>query len=151
MASVPTEAPFRLNMPFADATLTSIFAMIATGQTWRDRFGIHDRISFACAAAGAAVLALHWASIIIFLFPRIGSLRFLRLHYTAEWGVDWVGAWWHVFTFPVLGCAVFFVNGALSGMLSKRRRLYASAVHVVTFAIQLSVAGAGVTAILLNS
>ena len=120
-------------------------------QFFQDRFGLHDKPSRVVAIVAAAVLLLNWAAIVAFLIPRAGSLRFLRLHYTAALGVDWVAEWWKVFAFPLLGVAVFFVNGVFSGILSKKHPMLGLVILFSTAAIEMILAGGGIMAILLNS
>lgn len=114
-------------------------------------FGLHDRASTAAAIIAAAVLLLNWGLIIAFLVPRLGTLHFLRLHYTAALGVDWVAEWWKVFSFPIFGCAALFVNGFFSGILSKKHRMLGLVILFSTVAVEMILAGGGAMAILLNS
>ena len=117
----------------------------------RELFGLHDRTSAILALVAGLVLLLNWAAIIAFLAPRLGTLRFLRLHYTAALGVDWEAEWWKVFSFPILGCATFFINGFLSGMLARKHRMLGLTVLFATAVIEMALAGGGVMAIMLNS
>jgi hypothetical protein len=117
----------------------------------KESFGLNDRSSRIAAVVAASALVLNWAAVITFLVPRAGRLKFLKLHYTAALGVDWVGEWWKLFVFPVLGCAIFFVNGAFSGILARKHRLLGLSILFSTAVIEILLAGGGVTAILLNS
>jgi hypothetical protein len=112
---------------------------------------IEDRPGRALAAAAFGVLAVHWAFILSFVVPRLGTLGFLRLHYSASLGVDWVGEWWKIFSFPAFGLAVFFANVALASTLGRANRMQAALVLGGTLVVEAFLAVAGVIATLLNS
>lgn len=109
-----------------------------------------DRAMRVSAALAFAVLAAHWALVMAFVVPRIGTLRFLRLHYTASQGVDWVGEWYAIFTFPAIGLLAFFGNLAFATTLAKGNRQMGRMVLVATVLIELVLAAGGVIAVLLN-
>lgn len=112
---------------------------------------LQQRAARIAAWFSLAVLALHWALIVQFVAVRAGALSFLRLHYTAALGVDWVGSWWLIFTFPLFGLATFVVNLRLAGSLSRVRPAFGTIMMVATALLQLLFAAAGSIAILLNS
>jgi hypothetical protein len=109
-----------------------------------------DRMMRVTAALAFAVLAAHWALIMAFVTPRVGTLRFLRLHYSASQGVDWVGAWYAIFTFPAVGLMAFIGNVALAAALARGSRPLGKMVLVATVLIEAVLAAAGVIAVLLN-
>jgi hypothetical protein len=113
--------------------------------------GVSGRTSKVAAILGLAVLALHWAVMAAFIVPRLGSLGYVRLHYTATLGVDWVGQWWKLFTFPIAGTVIAFVNALLSGMLIKSTPRGDIVIHCTTALLQIMLATAGIMALLLNS
>ena len=113
-------------------------------------FGTPDRVSKIAAIVGLVVLAAHWGLVFAFIVPRLGTLGFVRLHHTATLGVDWIGEWWKLFVFPIAGCAAFFVNALLSGILTRRTVRAAPVIHVTTACLQVLLATAGVIALLLN-
>lgn len=113
--------------------------------------GVRDRSSLTIAAACLMVLIVHWAVIFLFIAPRLDSLDFLRLHYTASVGVDWIGDWWNIFVFPAAGFFVFFINGLLSGILAVKSRMLGLAVLVATLIIEVFLAAGGIMAVILNS
>ena len=103
------------------------------------------------AAAGAfTVLMVHWAFIVAFIVPRLGSLRFLRLHYSAAQGIDWIDDWHAIFTFPALGLAAFFCNVAFAVVLAKRDPLLGRMLMAATVVVELMLAVGGIIAVLLN-
>jgi hypothetical protein len=103
------------------------------------------------AAVGFAVLLLHWAFVLAFVAPRLGQLDFLKLHYTAQYGVDWIAAWQHIFVFPLFGLGAFFLNAWLAIRLYPRYRVFAEFVLQVTVLLEVTLAAAGVIAALLNA
>lgn len=112
--------------------------------------GINSRTVEVMAAVAVGVLVVHWMFVMGFVLSRIGSLRFLRLHYTAALGVDWVDAWWMIFMFPLFGLAAFFVNALLSGALSFKYRSSAIVIMSMTVFMEVLAAMGGVMALLLN-
>jgi hypothetical protein len=95
-------------------------------------------------------LVLQWTAILAFLVPRLGTLHFLRLHYTAAQGVDWVDVWYAIFLFPMLGLATFAVNLAIAMRLGRRNRSLGHVVMVATAFIEAMLAVSGIIAVLLN-
>ncbi len=118
---------------------------------WRRYLGVADRGHAAVTAATLAIVSLNVALVSYFLVSRAGSLSFLRLHYTAGTGVDWIAPWWQIALFPAAGVAFFLINGGLSGLLARRHRGFGSTIMFVTGAVETVLAGAALTAVLLNS
>jgi hypothetical protein len=109
-----------------------------------------DRPMRIAAAAAFAVLLAHWLFILAFVVPRLGGLGFLRLHYTAAHGIDWVAGWQAIFTFPGIGLAAFFVNVALAAALAKNHRALGRIVLGAAVLVEVLLAAGGVLAVLLN-
>ncbi|HTK04366.1 MAG TPA: hypothetical protein VL500_02185 [Candidatus Eisenbacteria bacterium] len=109
-----------------------------------------DRTMRIAAAGAFMVLMVHWAFIVAFVVPRLGALRFLRLHYSAAQGIDWIDDWHAIFTFPALGLAAFFCNVAFAVVLAKRDRLLGRMMMFATVIVELLLAVGGVIAVLLN-
>ena len=118
--------------------------------TLEQLFGIYSRKAEILATTAMSVLLVHWLLVLWFTVARLGSLGFLRLHYTAALGVDWIDSWWKIFMFPGFGLAVFLVNGLLAGALSKSHRQFGPLLMGVTIFLQVIFAMGGVMAILLN-
>lgn len=100
--------------------------------------------------AALAVCLAHWAGLLAFLTTRLGDLDFLRLHYTAEFGIDWLGAWYLIFTYPAAGLAILVINAWMTLRLQATYRGLASVVAVATLAMQVAIAAAGTIAVILN-
>lgn len=109
-----------------------------------------DRAMRLTAAAAFAVLMVHWAFIVAFLVPRLGELRFLRLHYSAAQGIDWIGDWRAIFTFPGLGLAAFICNLGFSSALGRRDPVLGRMLMGATVVVEILLAVGGVIAVLLN-
>ena len=109
-----------------------------------------DRQMRLTAAAAFGVLMVHWAVIVAFVIPRLGELRFLRLHYSAAQGIDWIGDWRAIFTFPAIGLAAFFCNVIFASSLGRRDRALGRLLMGGTVIVELILAIGGVIAVLLN-
>lgn len=101
-------------------------------------------------AASLVVLIVNWGLLLAFVIPRLGELDFFRLHYTSEFGVDWIDRWFYLFTFPALGLFFCLINSWLALHLQTRYRGLAGQVAQATFLAQITLLAAGVMAILLN-
>ncbi len=112
--------------------------------------GINSRSVEYMAAVAMGVLLVHWLLVVWFVLTRLGSLKFLRIHYTASLGVDWIDAWWKIFIFPAFGLAVFFVNALLAGLLTAKYRSFSPVMMSITVFMEVVAAIGGVTALLLN-
>lgn len=109
-----------------------------------------DRVMRVAAVAAFGVLLAHWVLIVAFLLPRIGSLSFLRLHYTASQGIDWVDDWRAIFVFPAFGLVAFVCDFAFAAALARTRRQLGRMIIVGTVLVEIVVAVGGVIAVLLN-
>jgi len=113
-------------------------------------FGINGRSGLVLVLVSGALLALDLVLVLAFLIPRFGRLDFLRLHYTADLGVDWVAEWWKIFIFPGLGVMVFFSNAFFSGILARRHRMYGNLVWTATVVVEAMLAAASILVIRIN-
>lgn len=113
-------------------------------------FGIASRTGWFLIILAGATLMANWLIVIVFLLTRPGELGFLRLHYTAALGVDWVAEWWKLFIYPGSGLAAFFINGFFSGILAKKHRLFGSLLLGATAVIEIFLTVGAVMAVLLN-
>lgn len=112
--------------------------------------GTRDRAGMGLAVAALAVLLGHWITVLWFVVPRLGTLDFLRLHYTAGLGIDWIDAWWYLFTYPVAGFLALIANVLLAALLAKRHPSLGLLVLSATLVVQVFLAVGGVIAVLLN-
>ncbi len=110
-----------------------------------------DRSARVATASAILVLALHCLFIIRFVAVRIGTLSFLRLHYTTAIGVDWVAEWWYIFSFPLLGLVTLLVNLWLATVLARRRAALGVLMLVATVVLEILLAAGGLIAMLLNA
>ncbi len=51
------------------------------------------------------------------------TLPFLSLHYTVYSGVDWIGPWFYIFLYPLIGTLLGAVNFWLASRVYSRERL----------------------------
>jgi hypothetical protein len=109
-----------------------------------------DRPMRVAAVLSFVVLVAHWLFILAFVVPRLGSLSFLRLHYTAAHGIDWVASWEAIFTFPGIGLVVFFVDLAIAAALARTNPSLGRIVLGAAVLVQVILAVGGVLAVLLN-
>lgn len=124
----------------------------AYGSRKLDRlFGIGGRTAEIMFAAAMAVLILHWLLVFSFVVSRLGSLGFLKLHYTAALGVDWIAGWWNVFLYPGFGLVVLLVNALLSGRLYRSQPVLGLTVLGSTVFLQVVCAVGGGMSLLLNA
>lgn len=120
-------------------------------QRFNERFRPGDRAGAVLAVVAFIALALQWGLVLAFLGQRAGSLDFLRLHYTVEYGIDWVAEWWKLLAYPLIGFSAYFVNLGIAAALYRREPLHAQAVLFLTVVVEFALAGGGFTAMLLNS
>jgi hypothetical protein len=121
------------------------------GQTKLERlFGVYNRKAELYLLVAAGVLVIHWSLVVWFVVTRLGTLEFLRLHYTAALGIDWIDDWWKIFVFPGVGLVALFVNALFAGQLSKTHRLLGALILGSGILLQIIFAIGGVMALLLN-
>src|SRR3989339_697660 len=113
-------------------------------------FGLYGRKAELAAVLSLVILLMHWSFLLWFSISRLGTLDFLRLHYTAALGVDWIDVWWKLFVFPGFGLATFLVNAVLSGRLARSHRLLGLVIMWTTVFLEVVFAVGGVMAVLLN-
>lgn len=65
------------------------------------------------------------------LLPIIHGRQVVPLHYNIHIGVDQIGAWWQIFTIPVLGLIFLLINSLVAVSLWRREpvlsRIFAAA------------------------
>jgi hypothetical protein len=112
--------------------------------------GIQDRLGAVLFWASCLTCLVNLGLTVNFLLPRWRQLRFLRLHYTAALGIDWVADWRYIFIFPGLAIAVVFINGWLAGRLAGKHRRLGLMALAATVAVQVFFAFGAVIAVSLN-
>jgi len=113
-------------------------------------FGVTGRSGWLMLALASFALLADWLLTLWFVVPRYGQLGFLRLHYTASLGVDWVAEWWKLFIYPACGTLAFFVNGRFAGLLSKKHRMFGLLVLGATAVVEVLIAAGTAVAVMLN-
>lgn len=103
-------------------------------------------------AVATSLLALiaHWGIVAAFVLPRLGSLGFLRLHYTASQGIDWIDVWYVILLFPTVATLTLVVNAVVAARFALRNKSLARIVLVITAMIELLMTVGGVLVVLLN-
>ncbi len=124
--------------------------MSSAKQNLTGYFGITGRSGWFWWSLAAAALAANWLTVVVFLVGHSVSSGFLRLHYTAALGVDWVDVWWKIFLYPGAGLAAFFINGFFSGILTKKHRMFGSLMLGATAVVEVLLAIGAVLVVMLN-
>lgn len=66
------------------------------------------------------------------LFPEIYGKNFIPLHYNIHYGVDWTGAWWQIFVYPVAAVIMSLANVGIALGIIQREPMLARVVLVGT-------------------
>jgi hypothetical protein len=91
---------------------------------------------------------INWA--ILILFIRLSSGNII-LHYNVYFGVDKIGGWKNAFLLPLIGLAVFLINLLLAAYLYRKKERIASYILLVaSFMVQLILAVASISVIIIN-
>jgi hypothetical protein len=133
-----------------NATLSTLAIIMMKKTKFEEWFGLTDRASAVLVGLTGAAFAANLGAVGSFVLPRLGKLGFLRLHYTSRLGVDWIDDWWMIFTFPVVGLIIFFLNGWLAGQLARRHRSLGHLVHTYSAVVETILAVAAIIAVVLN-
>ncbi|MBU0625833.1 hypothetical protein KKF05_05895 [Patescibacteria group bacterium] len=142
---------FALEAAVASFNLLIVMLVRTFGSQPLERLlGIYSRRAEFLTAVAMSILLTHWLLIMWFIVSRLGSLEFLRLHYTAALGIDWIDVWWKIFVFPGAGLAVIVINGLLSGALVKSYQYLGLLLMSLTILLQIFFMIGGVMAMLLN-
>lgn len=85
-----------------------------------------------CVGLSVSFVAVSVALLLWRLFPEIYGKQVIPLHYNIHYGVDWTGAWWQIFVYPVAGAVLCLVNTGVALFLVKREPMLARVVLVST-------------------
>lgn len=100
------------------------------------------------------LIVLLWIIEIVFpawrVVPLIYGQTAVPLHYNIHFGVDSVGAWWRIFTVPVIGLVMIVTNVIICNVVWKKEPMLAYVVMTSTFVLQLLLFFAMVFIVLLN-
>ena len=92
--------------------------MFKSNLAWQD---LIVKISFIVAAFFNAA---QWYIVINKALPLKEIVPFFSLHYTVYSGVDWVGRWYIIFIYPLLGLIIAGGNFWLANRVYSKERLY---------------------------
>ncbi|MEK7481575.1 MAG: hypothetical protein AAB633_02450 [Patescibacteria group bacterium] len=105
---------------------------------------------------------LVWLSFAAALFVNVATLAYvswfirptdelLILHYTIDFGIDFLGRWLSVFAVPLIGLLFGIVNAVLVWWFWQRMRALAVVTLAVTVVIQLALGGVALLLVALNT
>ena len=84
------------------------------------------------------------------LFPDIHGRPVVPLHYNIHYGVDWTGAWWQIFSLPVMGAIFFMINIGIATFFVQRNPLLAGVALCSTVLLSVLLFAAMVFVVSLN-
>ena len=94
------------------------------------------------------LVLVHSAVIVYFLRPTDSALI---LHYNVYFGVDLIGAWWHVYALPLGGFLLFLLNTILAyWFFAFRERIISYILLLAALFVQMSLLVASSTIIFIN-
>ncbi|MBN1585087.1 hypothetical protein JW899_01835 [Candidatus Uhrbacteria bacterium] len=115
-----------------------------------DFFGLRGWLSVSLTGLSFLLCLANAVLVFVFLVSRWGHLGFLRLHYTAALGIDWVDGWRWMLVFPGLAVLFFSANGYLSGYLARRHHRLGLMMSGLTVLVLAAVLAGGALAVSLN-
>jgi hypothetical protein len=99
-------------------------------------------------AAGLNLLT--WALTLWFALPRLATSPFFALHYTVYFGVDQIGAPWHLLFLPLLGLLILVVNALLAVRLYSGERFVSAFLSALTLLLEALLLLVSFLTVLLN-
>lgn len=99
-------------------------------------------------SAGLNLLA--WALTLWFAVPRLKTSPFFALHYTVYFGVDQIGAPWHLLFLPLLGLAILAVNASIAVRMYRGERLASGFLSALTLLLEALLLLVSFLTVLLN-
>ena len=98
---------------------------------------------------GALILnGINWGLIAFFIRPVDFPIV---LHYNVYFGVDVIGAWWQLYSLPVIGLIIMVVNTVLGYLFyQKKERIVAHLLMLATFIAQISMTVAVASLLIIN-
>ncbi len=84
------------------------------------------------------------------LFPEIYGKDIIPLHYNIHYGVDWTGAWWQIFVYPVAAAVMSVVNVGIAMGIIHREPMLARVVLVGTVLLSVFLFCSTVFVVLMN-
>lgn len=84
----------------------------------------------------AGLNLLTWALTLWFALPRLKTSPFFALHYTVYFGVDQIGAPWHLLFLPLQGLVILAVNAVLAVRLYRGERFASGFLSALTMLLE---------------
>ena len=98
----------------------------------------------------AGLNLLSWALTLWFAVPRLKTSPFFALHYTVYFGVDRIGAPWHLLFLPLVGLCILAANTALAARLFRTERLTSAFLSALTLLLEALLLLVSFLTVLLN-
>lgn len=90
----------------------------------------------------------NWGAIAYFIRPVDFPII---LHYNVYFGVDIIGDWWQIYYLPLIGLIILLANAILGYVFyQKKERLAAHLLMLATFIVQISIAVAVISLLIIN-
>lgn len=121
--------------------MTFLTSLKSYGKSAYFRFTVLPSILLIALGVGA----IYWL-----LFPEAAEQIAVPLHYNIHFGVDRYGAWWQIFTTPMIGAIILVLNTMVAGYLWARDKMLSGYVSIAILIMQVLLAVALGFVILLN-
>lgn len=101
---------------------------------------------------GISLFFVLLSAVLIFwrLFPDLYGKEIIPLHYNIHYGVDWTGAWWQIFVYPLSGVLLSIINTCIALLLVKKEPMLARVVFVSTVVLTAFLLCSTVFVVLMN-
>lgn len=109
---------------------------------------LRERLVWIPLVAALLVNSATWAYLWWFIRP---TDELLILHYTIDFGIDFLGRWLSVFAVPLIGLLFGVVNAVIIWWFWQRMRALAVAALAVTLVIQAALGGVAILLVALNT
>lgn len=109
---------------------------------------LRERIVWIPLAVALLLNLVTWAYLGWFIRP---TEELLILHYTIDFGIDFLGRWLSVFAVPLIGLLFGVVNAVIIWWFWQRMRALAVAALAVTLVIQAALGGVAILLVALNT
>ncbi|MFC1612936.1 hypothetical protein ACFL23_01255 [Patescibacteria group bacterium] len=89
---------------------------------FKKNFFLRDKVVLINLIISFTIL-LALLGLFIYKTPLYRSEKQLFLHYNIYFGIDWVGQWYKIFIYPLLGALIFIVNLALGILFYNKEKV----------------------------
>jgi len=69
------------------------------------------------------IILLALFGLFIYKIPLYKSNKQLFLHYNIYFGIDWIGQWYKIFIYPLLGALIFIINLSLGILFYNKEKV----------------------------